>query len=551
MNIDADVLLGVYNLSKQFPGVKALDNVSVEIHKGEILAILGENGAGKSTLMKILAGLYQPDEGQIFVNRAMFDQKATEGQIERIRFYNPREAMKLGIGMVYQHFQLIEPFTVADNIMLGNEFTYKIFSRFESSIINRKYAVEEIRRLSENFGLPIDPKAMVEDLPVGLKQRVEILKQLYRNAELLILDEPTAVLTPEEVEELFITIRRLKKLGKSIIFISHKLHEPLEIADRIVVLRKGKYIGETFPSKTSKKGLAEMVVGKKVILQYDRKPLQPGKPVLEVQKLTAIDPLTDQQILTDISFTIRENQIVGVAGVQGNGQSELAEALIGLHTIESGKILLRKNGKLQEVQNKTTLDILRTGVAYIPEDRTHQGLILDFDIAENVWLDFFGTDADDRVVSKYDEKTDKYERFRKYLLPFNVMKNLAAKIVANYDIRTGSIETKVRNLSGGNQQKVLLGREFAKQPRLIIASQPTRGVDIGIMEQVHRELIKRRDEGAAVLLVSSDLDEVLNLSDYLLVIYDGQIVGSGKTEDFPLNELSQLMTGGKLEEATK
>lgn len=551
MNIDADVLLGVYNLSKQFPGVKALDNVSVEIHKGEILAILGENGAGKSTLMKILAGLYQPDEGQIFVNRAMFDQKATEGQIERIRFYNPREAMKLGIGMVYQHFQLIEPFTVADNIMLGNEFTYKIFSRFESSIINRKYAVEEIRRLSENFGLPIDPKAMVEDLPVGLKQRVEILKQLYRNAELLILDEPTAVLTPEEVEELFITIRRLKKLGKSIIFISHKLHEPLEIADRIVVLRKGKYIGETFPSKTSKKGLAEMVVGKKVILQYDRKPLQPGKPVLEVQKLTAIDPLTDQQILTDISFTIRENQIVGVAGVQGNGQSELAEALIGLHTIESGKILLQKNGKLQEVQNKTTLDILRTGVAYIPEDRTHQGLILDFDIAENVWLDFFGTDADDRVVSKYDEKTDKYERFRKYLLPFNVMKNLAAKIVANYDIRTGSIETKVRNLSGGNQQKVLLGREFAKQPRLIIASQPTRGVDIGIMEQVHRELIKRRDEGAAVLLVSSDLDEVLNLSDYLLVIYDGQIVGSGKTEDFPLNELSQLMTGGKLEEATK
>ena len=549
-----DIILQIKNISKSFPGVLALNDVSIDIKKGEILAILGENGAGKSTLMKILSGLYKYDQGKILVDKQWFQNDVSNNNLSEIQFNEPLDAIKLGIGQVYQHFQLVGPFTVGENITLGKEFT-KNKVKFGpinfplNPLIDEKETNLQIEELSKKFGLPIDPSILVEDLPIGLKQRTEILKQLYRQAELLILDEPTAVLTPTEVDELFKTMRSLKESGKSIIFISHKLKESLEIADRIVVLRKGEVVGETTPGTISEKELAEMLVGRRLLSTLERKVLEIGNAILSVSNLhLSLNQNEENEenegfhkyILKDINFKIHQNQIVGVVGVQGNGQSELLDCLVGMKKPTSGNIKLKLNEEVDLI-DFSTLDILTSSVAYIPEDRNIQGLILDFNLSENSWLAFHGYSALTKI--NYIETNQNF--FQKLLLPLKKMKTIAINIVKNYEVKTPSIFSSMRNLSGGNQQKVLIGREFAKNPDLIIAAEPTRGVDIGVMEKVHLELIQKRDNGSGILLVSSDLDEIFKLSDYILIMYEGQIVGQGKLSDMNLDHISQLMTFGQ------
>ena len=546
-----DIILQIKNISKSFPGVLALNDVSIDIKKGEILAILGENGAGKSTLMKILSGLYQYDKGKILINKHWFQNDVSNNNLSEIQFNEPLDAIKLGIGQVYQHFQLVGPFSVGENITLGKEFTKNKVKLGPINIplnplIDEKETNLQIEQLSKKFGLPIDPSILVEDLPIGLKQRTEILKQLYREAELLILDEPTAVLTPTEVDELFKTMRSLKESGKSIIFISHKLKESLEIADRIVVLRKGEVVGETFPGSISEKELAEMLVGRRLLSTLERENIPIGKPILSVSNLNLL--LNEEEdnedlhknILKDVNFKIHQNQIVGVIGVQGNGQSELLDCLVGMKKPTSGEIKLSIEEEVNLI-NFSTLDILTSSVAYIPEDRNIQGLILDLNLSENSWLAFHGFNKLTKISSIQQDQNI----FQKLLLPLKKMKKIAMNIVNNYEVKTPSIYSSMRNLSGGNQQKVLIGREFAKNPDLIIAAEPTRGVDIGVMEKVHLELIQQRDNGSGVLLVSSDLDEIFKLSDYILIMYEGQIVGQGNLSDMDLDQISQLMTFGK------
>jgi len=546
-----DVILQIKNISKSFPGVLALNDVSIDIKKGEILAILGENGAGKSTLMKILSGLYQYDKGKILIDKHWFQNDVSNNNLSEIQFNEPLDAIKLGIGQVYQHFQLVGPFSVGENITLGKEFTKNKVKLGPINIplnplIDEKETNLQIEELSKKFGLPIDPSILVEDLPIGLKQRTEILKQLYREAELLILDEPTAVLTPTEVDELFKTMRSLKESGKSIIFISHKLKESLEIADRIIVLRKGEVVGETFPGSISEKELAEMLVGRRLLSTLERENIPIGKPILSVSNLNLL--LNEEEdnedlhknILKDVNFKIHQNQIVGVIGVQGNGQSELLDCLVGMKKPTSGEIKLSIEEEVNLI-NFSTLDILTSSVAYIPEDRNIQGLILDLNLSENSWLAFHGFNKLTKISSIQQDQNI----FQKLLLPLKKMKKIAMNIVNNYEVKTPSIYSSMRNLSGGNQQKVLIGREFAKNPDLIIAAEPTRGVDIGVMEKVHLELIQQRDNGSGVLLVSSDLDEIFKLSDYILIMYEGQIVGQGNLSDMDLDQISQLMTFGK------
>ena len=546
-----DIILQIKNISKSFPGVLALNDVSIDIKKGEILAILGENGAGKSTLMKILSGLYQYDKGKILIDKHWFQNEVSNNNLSEIQFNEPLDAIKLGIGQVYQHFQLVGPFSVGENITLGKEFTKNKVKLGPINIplnplIDEKETNLQIEELSKKFGLPIDPSILVEDLPIGLKQRTEILKQLYREAELLILDEPTAVLTPTEVDELFKTMRSLKESGKSIIFISHKLKESLEIADRIVVLRKGEVVGETFPGSISEKELAEMLVGRRLLSTLERENIPIGKPILSVSNLNLL--LNEEEdnedlhknILKDVNFKIHQNQIVGVIGVQGNGQSELLDCLVGMKKPTSGEIKLSIEEEVNLI-NFSTLDILTSSVAYIPEDRNIQGLILDLNLSENSWLAFHGFNKLTKISSIQQDQNI----FQKLLLPLKKMKKIAMNIVNNYEVKTPSIYSSMRNLSGGNQQKVLIGREFAKNPDLIIAAEPTRGVDIGVMEKVHLELIQQRDNGSGVLLVSSDLDEIFKLSDYILIMYEGQIVGQGNLSDMDLDQISQLMTFGK------
>ena len=546
-----DIILQIKNISKSFPGVLALNDVSIDIKKGEILAILGENGAGKSTLMKILSGLYQYDKGKILIDKHWFQNDVSNNKLSEIQFNEPLDAIKLGIGQVYQHFQLVGPFSVGENITLGKEFTKNTVKlgpvNFPlNPLIDEKETNLQIEELSKKFGLPIDPSILVEDLPIGLKQRTEILKQLYREAELLILDEPTAVLTPTEVDELFKTMRSLKESGKSIIFISHKLKESLEIADRIVVLRKGEVVGETFPGSISEKELAEMLVGRRLLSTLERENIPIGKPILSVSNLNLL--LNEEEdnedlhknILKDVNFKIHQNQIVGVIGVQGNGQSELLDCLVGMKKPTSGEIKLSIEEEVNLI-NFSTLDILTSSVAYIPEDRNIQGLILDLNLSENSWLAFHGFNKLTKISSIQQDQNI----FQKLLLPLKKMKKIAMNIVNNYEVKTPSIYSSMRNLSGGNQQKVLIGREFAKNPDLIIAAEPTRGVDIGVMEKVHLELIQQRDNGSGVLLVSSDLDEIFKLSDYILIMYEGQIVGQGNLSDMDLDQISQLMTFGK------
>jgi general nucleoside transport system ATP-binding protein len=538
------LILRLENISKQFPNILALNNVSIDVKKGEILAILGENGAGKSTLMKILSGLYQPDSGgSIYINEKWFQDQASNFLTKK-PIKNPNFAMKLGIAMVYQHFQLIDKFSVTENIILGKEPL-----KGKTPLLDIAKANKDIKALSEKYGLPINPNAKIQDLPIGLKQRVEILKQLYRDARLLILDEPTAVLTPTEVQDLFKTMRELKMAGKSIIFISHKLNEPLTVADRIVTIRNGEIIGTVLPKDTNRDQLAEMIIGRKIVKQIRKSQIIDGEPILSLRNVTLIED--DIIKLDKINFDVHKYQILGIAGVQGNGQNELLETIMGIKNTDSGEIVFYNNSDEYNIKEISTLKRLNLGIGYIPEDRQSQGLILDFEIQENIWLAFYNSvdlaEKYSQIEHKNNNKVvDKIKE--KILLPFELIKLLSKKVIKEVDVRGGNEKSKISDLSGGNQQKVLVGREFAKAPRLIIANQPTRGVDVGVMENIHQKLLNQRDEGCGILFVSSDLDEILLLSDKLIIMYEGRIVGYDLQTNFTMNQISQLMATGNVEE---
>jgi ABC-type uncharacterized transport system ATPase subunit len=497
-------VLELRGITKRFPGIVANDSVDFDLREGEVHALLGENGAGKSTLMNVLYGLYHPDEGEIVIKG------------KRAELGSPRAAIESGVGMVHQHFMLIPVMTVAENIVLATEPVHN------GVLLDYAVAEKRVQEISTRFGLAVDPRALVRDITVGQQQRVEILKALYRGADILVLDEPTAVLTPQEAHELFGIIRSLTEQGKSIIFISHKLNEVTEIADRITVLRRGKKI-ETLPAAgATEEGLARLMVGREVLLRVDKGAATPAEPLLEVEGLTVVD---DRDIVKvhDVSFEVRGGEIVGIAGVNGNGQTELIDAIAGLRKIASGHV--RIAGK--DVTGDSVRDSLDAGLGHIPEDRQRRGLVLDFSLAENIALH----DYDHKPASRYG-----------WLYPKRLAEK-AAKLIAEFDVRGGGPQTRAGGLSGGNQQKVILAREIDRNPSVLVAAQPTRGLDVGAIEFVHRRLVEERDEGRAILLVSLELDEILSLSDRILVIFEGELVGEfapGTSEE----ELGVAMTGG-------
>jgi ABC-type uncharacterized transport system ATPase subunit len=496
------VKLELRGITKRFGPVIANDSISLTVEPGEIHALLGENGAGKSTLMNILYGLYQADEGQILVS----DQP--------VSFSGPGDAIEAGIGMVHQHFMLVPVFTVAENVVLGNEPT-----GFAGQI-HRAHAREIVRTISDRFGFDVNPDDRIEDLPVGTQQRVEIIKALARDAKVLILDEPTAVLTPKETDELMAIMRELASSGTSIVFITHKLREVKAVADRITVIRQGRVVGQASPQATTAE-LASMMVGREVLLTVDKKPAQPGATVLIAHDLRATGSL-GQQALDGVSFEVKAGEIVALAGVQGNGQSELVEALVGLRPLESGAVHI--DGV--DVTGRPVKEILSHGVGYVPEDRRKDGLVGAFSIEENLMLDRF-----------------KEAPFAKALsLDLPGRRDFAVAAITDFDIRTPDSTAYAMKLSGGNQQKVVLARELTKPLKLLIASQPTRGVDVGSIEFIHRRLIDARDSGVAVLIVSTELDEVFALADRILVMYRGHIVGE-VTPDISRDSLGELMAG--------
>ena len=506
------------NITKTWPGVVANDHVNLKVRKGEIHALVGENGAGKSTLMNILYGLIHPDSGEIYIN----------GQLAHIA--GPRDAIRLKIGMVHQHFMLIPPLTVAENIVLGHE------PGNVASIYDVKNARATILDLSKQYGLPIDPDVRIEKLSVGLQQRVEILKILYRAADILIMDEPTGVLTPQETSELFGVLRGLVQQGKTIIFITHKLREVLALTDTITVLRRGKNAGELITSQTNQAEIARLMVGREVLLRVDKTPAHPGPVVLHVEDLYARDD-RDLEVLHGVSFDVRSGEILGIAGVEGNGQSELVEALTGMRKITSGKISITqvKGGQAGKTQDITVMNAREerlAGLAHIPEDRRGSGLVLADSIEDNTILG-----------------RQRWPQFswNGLVLLLRSITNWAKKLVTEFDVRTTSIKAPVRSLSGGNQQKVIIAREFAADPLALIASQPTRGVDIGAIEFIHRRIIEQRDAGKAVLLISAELDEIRSLSDRIAVMYEGKIVDV-VTPEATEEQLGILMTGGHVEE---
>ena len=478
-------VLELDGITKRFPGVLANDHIHLTLEQGEIHALLGENGAGKTTLMNILYGLYHPDEGRILVRG------------KEVKIDTPNEAIHLGIGMVHQHFMLVPPFTVAENVMLGVE-TIK-----NGIFLDRPRVAARIREISQQYGLLIEPDAYVKDLSVGSQQRVEIMKILYRQADILILDEPTAVLTPQEVEDLFKVIRELVARGVSIIFISHKLKEVMSIADRITVLRDGHVVGTTRPAETRLAALARMMVGREVILTVDKKPAQPGQVVLDVKDLQVLDDRKQVKV-NGVSLQVRAGEILGIAGVQGNGQTELVEALTGLRAVADGNVSILE----KETTQASPRRILETGVAHVPEDRQRDGLVLSYPVADNLVLNTY-------YLQPFASGIQMHER---------AVFASAGELVGQFDIRTPSIQTLVSSLSGGNQQKVIVAREFARPIKLLIASQPTRGLDIGSIEYIHQRLVEKRDQGCAVLLVSPELDEVMSLSDRIAVMYRGKIM---------------------------
>jgi len=504
-------------ITKHFPGVLANDHVSFTLEKGEIHALLGENGAGKSTLMNILYGLYQPDEGEIMI----------DSQPRRID--TPHDAISLGIGMVHQHFMLVPPLTVTENIMLGQE-SIQASSRVlgKLAVLNRRSVTERIYELSQQYGLEVDPEAVVQDLPVGSQQRVEIIKALYRAADILILDEPTAVLTPQEADELFIIMRNLVKQGKSIIFITHKLREVFAVADRISVMRAGQVVGTVKPSEATQEMLAEMMVGRKVILQIDKIDAHPGEVVLSIDGLQVMDDRRHMAV-DGVSLVVRAGEILGVAGVQGNGQTELVEALTGLRHPLEGRVTILGH----DTTRATPRQIIEVGIAHVPEDRQKHGLVLSFSVRDNLVLCTY-------YQSPFAQGVE---------LNFPVIENFAEELVHTFDIRTPSLETNVGSLSGGNQQKVIVARELARQVKLLVANQPTRGLDVGSIEFIHRRIVDARDKGAAVLLVSAELDEIMSLSDRIAVMYKGRILDTLEAKSAAREQLGLLMAGVKKEGA--
>jgi general nucleoside transport system ATP-binding protein len=496
-------VLEVRNITKRFPGVLANDHISFTLEAGEIHTFLGENGAGKSTLMNILYGLYDPDEGEIFING------------KQVNIRGPNDAIRQGLGMVHQHFMLVPTLTVAENVMLGTEITNGL-------LLDERTANARIRDLSTQYGLDVPPDALIMDLPVGVQQRVEIVKALYRGADMLILDEPTAVLTPQEADELFVVVRSLVAQGKSIIFISHKLKEVLAIADRITVLRRGRVVGTADPKEANDQQLAAMMVGREVLLVVDKDPATPGTEVLEVQDLRVLDDRRTVAV-DKLSLQVRAGEVLGIAGVQGNGQTELVEALTGLRAVESGHVRLLGN----DVTGATPRTILETGVAHIPEDRHRHGLVLSYPIADNLILSTYYHEPFAHGVRVDAEAIDQN----------------AQRLVKEFDVRTPSTLTPASSLSGGNQQKVVVAREFSRPIKLLIAAQPTRGLDVGSIEFIHNGIIRQRDEGVAVLVVSAELDEILALSDRIAVMFKGQIIAIAPAAEATREGLGLLMAG--------
>jgi len=503
-------VLELHGITKQFPGVLANDHIDLDLRRGEVHALLGENGAGKSTLMNILYGLYRPDEGEIVING------------KQVAFSSAKDAIAQGIGMVHQHFMLIPVMTVAENIVLGTEPT-------EAGIVlDYSAARDRVRDIAKTFGFHVDPDARIENITVGQQQRVEILKALYRRADILILDEPTAVLTPQEATELFSILRNLKAEGMSIIFISHKLNEVLDIADRISVLRRGKMTGTIPREGATETELARMMVGRDVVLRVEKPPHTVGEPLLEVEDLHVLDDRGIEKV-DGVSLQVKAGEILGLAGVDGNGQTELVEAITGLRSPTSGTILVGRNKIIRHAHARTMLD---AGVGHIPEDRQRRGLVLEFSIAENIALHDYRFPPDSE---------------KGWLFPRRLIER-ARRLITDFDIRGGGPTTRAGALSGGNQQKVVVAREVERDPKVLVAAQPTRGLDVGAIEYVHRRLVAERDEGRAILLASLELEEILSLSDRILVMFEGKIVG-----EYPPTvseeELGIAMIGGGKERA--
>jgi ABC-type uncharacterized transport system ATPase subunit len=502
-------LLELKGITKRFPGVVANDNIDFDLRRGEVHALLGENGAGKSTLMNVLYGLYQPDEGEIRMNG------------KPVSIHSPRDAIDLGIGMVHQHFMLIPVMSVAENIVLASEPTRA------GVLLDYESAVERVEEIARSFRFAINPRARVENISVGQQQRVEILKALYRGAEILILDEPTAVLTPQEAKELFGILRSLTGEGMSVVFISHKLHEVLDIADRVTVLRRGKSIDTLAREGATQAQLAKLMVGREVLLRVDKKPAEPGEPLLVVENLSVVDE-RGLEAVRDVSFTVRAGEIVGIAGVDGNGQTELIDALTGLTRPADGVIRVGS----RDITRDSARERLDEGVGHIPEDRQRRGLVLDFTLAENLGL--------------HDYRKEPNSRYG-FLFPGRLVA-WARRLLKAFDVRGGGPQTLASALSGGNQQKMVIAREVERDPRVLVAAQPTRGLDVGAIEFVHRRLVEERDEGRAVLLVSLELEEIMSLSDRILVLFGGRIVGE-YPPDVSEEELGIAMTGGTREQA--
>jgi ABC-type uncharacterized transport system ATPase subunit len=497
------VELELKGITKRFGSLVANDRIDLSVAPGQVHALLGENGAGKTTLMNVLYGLLQPDEGEI-----LLDGKA-------VQFHSPKDAIAAGVGMVHQHFMLVPVFTVAENVTLGIEETRR------SGLLDRRKTRKDVRELSRRYGLEVDPDALVENLPVGIQQRVEIIKALVREATVLILDEPTAVLTPAETEDLFRIIRQLKESGRSIVFISHKLKEVQAIADTITVLRRGATVGQR-PPGTTEDELASLMVGRDVQLRVSKDAAKPGDVVLDVADLTVADE-TGRVWVNGVSFGVRAGEILGLAGVQGNGQTELCEALMGLRPTAAGQVTL--NGR--DLTKATPRQRLRAGFAYVPEDRQEDGLVGDFSVADNMVLDTY----------------DRPPYASGIRLNLDAIASNAAERVTEFDVRTTSVDTPVGTLSGGNQQKVILGRELGREHKVLVASQPTRGLDVGSIEFVHRRIVEQRDKGVAVLIVSAELDEIYALADRIAVMYEGKITGF-RPPTVPAEELGLLMAGG-------